>query len=136
PLRRGDGRPDRRAARELPAGAHPPRAGRRGARARPARAPRAGRASMKTELLAMAIGALVAALTMTAVMTGARMLGLSRLSLPLVLGTMTTPNRDRAIPIGIAMHVVFGILFALPYFGLFALLEEATWWLGALLGAG
>lgn len=91
---------------------------------------------MRPELLAMILGALIAALAMTAVMSGARMLGLSRLSLPLLLGTMATPNRDHAIPIGIAMHVAMGMLFALPYFGIFALLEEVTWWLGALLGAG
>lgn len=91
---------------------------------------------MKIELLAMIVGALIAALTMTAVMSGARALGLSRLSLPLLLGTMATPNRDRAIPIGIGMHIVIAMLVALPYFGIFALLDAATWWIGALLGAG
>ncbi len=34
------------------------------------------------------------------------------------------------------MHVLFGELFAMVYFALFAALGRHDWWLGALFGAG
>lgn len=81
----------------------------------------------------LALGAFLGALVMTALMSAGRMLGLSRMSLPLMLGTMVTPDRDRAVPIGLAMHIVFGMLMALPYYGVFTV-TAPTWWLGGLLG--
>lgn len=82
----------------------------------------------------LALGAFIAALLMTGLMSAARMLGQTRMSLPLMLGTMVTSNRDRAVPIGLAMHLVLGFVMALPYFGMFGVVGGATWWLGALFG--
>lgn len=82
------------------------------------------------------LGAGIGALLMTSLMAGARMLGLSRMSIPFMLGTMVTANRDRAVPYGLALHVVFAMLWAVPYYGIFFTFETATWWLGAIIGLG
>ena len=76
----------------------------------------------------------VATVTLTTLMAAAQGLGLSRMSIPLLLGTMFTPSRDRAMAIGPAVHLLNGWLFALLYVAGFEALETATWWLGAAGG--
>jgi uncharacterized membrane protein YagU involved in acid resistance len=77
---------------------------------------------------------LLATSALTAVMIGAHLAGLTRLDLTLVLGTLVTEDPDRARVAGFLMHLVAGQVFALGYAATFALVESATWWLGALLG--
>jgi hypothetical protein len=81
-----------------------------------------------------ALFGLLATTALTAVMTAAQLAGLSRLDLPLVLGTLLTEDPDRARTAGFLIHLVVGQGFALGYAAVFALLGVATWWLGALLG--
>ncbi|MUN63113.1 hypothetical protein GMA12_08160 [Kocuria sediminis] len=81
-----------------------------------------------------ALFGLLATSALTLVMIAAQMAGLSRLDLPLVLGTVLTSDPDRARVLGGLVHLVVGQAFALGYAGTFALLGRATWWLGALLG--
>jgi hypothetical protein len=81
-----------------------------------------------------ALFGLLATTALTAVMTAAQLAGLSRLDLPLVLGTLLTEDPDRARTAGFLIHLVVGQVFALGYAAVFALLGVATWWLGALLG--
>jgi uncharacterized membrane protein YagU involved in acid resistance len=76
----------------------------------------------------------VATLVLTTVLTASLGLGLSRMSLPLVLGTMFTADRHRAVLIGFLFHLVNGWIFALLYALLFEDLGLATWWLGAAMG--
>jgi hypothetical protein len=71
--------------------------------------------------------------TLTAAGTG---LGYSRMSIPLLVGSMLTGNRQRANQLGFVLHLVGGWLFALLYALIFENLHRATWWLGALLGVG
>ena len=78
---------------------------------------------------------LLATTVLTALMISAQLGGLSRLDLPLILGTVVTPDPDRARAAGFVIHLVVGQVFALGYAVCFALLGEATWWLGGLLGA-
>lgn len=82
-----------------------------------------------------ALFGLVATAALTVVMITAQLGGLTRLDLPLVLGTLVTENPDRARVAGFFIHLGVGQGFALGYAATFALLESATWWLGALLGA-
>src|SRR5919108_5977804 len=82
-----------------------------------------------------ALFGLVATAPLTAVMIAAQLAGLTRLDLPLVLGTLVTEDPDRARLAGFFLHLVAGQGFALGYAATFALLKQATWWLGALLGA-
>jgi hypothetical protein len=77
---------------------------------------------------------LVATSALTAVMIAAQLAGLTRLDLPLVLGTLVTADPDRARVAGFFIHLVVGQGFALGYAAVFALLHQATWWLGMLLG--
>jgi len=81
-----------------------------------------------------AVFGLLATSALTAVMIAAQMAGLTRLDLPLVLGTLVTPDPDKARVAGFFIHLAAGQGFALGYAAVFALLGQATWWLGALLG--
>ena len=81
-----------------------------------------------------ALFGLVATGALTAVMITAQLAGLTRLDLPLVLGTLVTEDPDRARFWGFLVHLAIGQCFAAGYAASFALLEEATWWLGALFG--
>jgi hypothetical protein len=81
-----------------------------------------------------ALFGLVATAALTVVMVVAQLTGLTRLDLPLLLGTIVTEDPDRARVAGFFIHLVIGLGFAFGYAASFALLDEATWWLGGLLG--
>jgi len=81
-----------------------------------------------------ALFGLVATTMLTAVLIAAQMTGLTRLDIPLMLGTLVTEDPDRARVAGFFLHLGVGQGFALGYAAAFALLDEATWWLGGLLG--
>ena len=81
-----------------------------------------------------ALFGLVATAALTAVMIMAQLAGLTRLDLPLLLGTIVTEDPDRARVAGFFLHLVIGQGFALGYAACFSLLGRATWWLGGLLG--
>lgn len=81
-----------------------------------------------------ALFGLIATTALTAVMIAAQLAGLTRLDLPLVLGTVATQDPDRARVAGFFIHLAIGQGFALGYAATFALLDRATWWMGALLG--
>ncbi|WP_341999212.1 hypothetical protein MRBLWH7_000712 [Microbacterium sp. LWH7-1.2] len=81
-----------------------------------------------------ALFGLLATSALTAVLIGAQLAGLTRLDLPLVLGTMLTEDPDSARVLGFFLHLAAGQVFALGYAAAFAVLETATWWLGGLLG--
>lgn len=76
----------------------------------------------------------VATLVMTTIMAGSVALGFSRISLPFIIGTMVTPNRNRAPLYGILIHLVNGWAFALLYVLAFQQWGRATWWAGAAIG--
>ncbi|HZD75080.1 MAG TPA: hypothetical protein VE776_14535 [Actinomycetota bacterium] len=81
-----------------------------------------------------ALFGLVATAVLTIVMIAAQLAGLTRLDLPLVLGTLVAEDPDRARVAGFLIHLAIGQGFALGYAASFALLRSATWWLGGLLG--
>jgi hypothetical protein len=81
-----------------------------------------------------ALFGLLATAILTAVMISAQLAGWTRLDLPLVLGTVATADPDRARIVGFFVHLAIGEGFALGYAAGFALLDRATWWLGALFG--
>lgn len=76
----------------------------------------------------------VATVVLTTLMAGSQELGLTRMSLPYLLGTMLTPDRDRAKLVGVGMHLMNGWVFALVYAAAFESWGRATWWLGAGTG--
>ncbi len=77
----------------------------------------------------------VATVALTAIMVAAQLGGLSRMDMPMMLGTMFVEEPDRARVIGFFVHLLNGQLFALLYAGAFSLLGRAEWWLGGLFGA-
>ena len=81
-----------------------------------------------------ALFGLVATTVLTAVMIGAQLAGLTRLDLPLLLGTIVTEDPDRARVAGFFIHLAIGEGFAFGYAASFALLDRSTWWLGGLFG--
>lgn len=81
-----------------------------------------------------ALFGLVATAALTAVMITAQLAGLTRLDLPLLLGTIVTEDPDRARVAGFFIHLGIGQGFAFGYAATFALVDRATWWLGGLLG--
>ncbi len=76
----------------------------------------------------------VGTVVLTSVLAGSQALGLTRMNIPFMLGTMATSDRDRAKVIGFGMHVINGWLFATIYAAVFRSWRRATWWLGALIG--
>ena len=75
-----------------------------------------------------------ATIVLTSLMAGSQALGLTRMNIPYMLGTMVTPDRDRAKLVGFGVHMLNGWLFACVYAAAFQSLRRATWWLGAAIG--
>ena len=71
---------------------------------------------------------------LTTCLAASQGLGLSRISMPLILGAALTPDRRRANLYGFALHMANGWLFAALYALAFESWHRATWWLGATLG--
>jgi hypothetical protein len=75
----------------------------------------------------------------TVVLTGltilGQSLGLTRIDLPFIIGTMFVSARDRARVVGSVIHLVNGWVFAVVYALFFENMHAATWWFGALIGA-
>ncbi|MFT3838873.1 MAG: hypothetical protein QM723_17975 [Myxococcaceae bacterium] len=82
----------------------------------------------------MLIWGFASTLVLTTMMAGSQGLGLTRMSMPYLLGTMLTPSRDRAQIYGVAMHLVNGWAFAFVYVAMFHSAHLFSWWFGALLG--
>jgi hypothetical protein len=76
----------------------------------------------------------LATVVLTTLLSAAQGLGLSRMSLPLLLGTAFTSSRQRAHLYGFVSQMLAGWFFALLYALCFEGWHRATWWLGALLG--
>lgn len=79
-------------------------------------------------------GGFVGTLILTTALRTAGELGLTRMDLPFLLGTILSADRTRAKALGYAMHFVAGQVFAMVYFGIFAAIGHSSWWLGAVFG--
>lgn len=75
-----------------------------------------------------------ATVVLTSIMAGSQGLGLTRMNIPYLLGTIFTPNRDRAKLIGVLVHFLNGWIFSLIYVAAFHAWGVSTWWLGAATG--
>ena len=80
------------------------------------------------------IGGLAGTLLLTTVLRAASELRLTRIDLPFLLGTVVTPDRQRAKLIGYLLHFVVGLVFSLAYFVGFVALGRSGWLLGAGFG--
>ena len=75
-----------------------------------------------------------ATIVLTTISAVAQGLGLTRMNLPYMLGTIFTPDRDRARLYGFGVHMAFGWTFSLIYVLLFQALGAAGWWRGLVFG--
>lgn len=80
------------------------------------------------------VGGFVVTLVLTTMMRGAGELGITRMDLPFLLGTVVTDNRRKAKAIGYTFHFALGVAFAVLYFAFFEAIGRSNWWIGALLG--
>ncbi len=80
-------------------------------------------------------GGFVGTIVLTSSLRLAQETGLTRMDIPLLLGTVFTSNRSRANFIGYAVHFVNGLLFALLYYLVFRAVGHAGWLFGLALGA-
>ena len=80
-------------------------------------------------------GGFVGTIVLTSSLRFAQETGLTRMDIPLLLGTVFTSNRSRANFIGYAVHFVNGLLFALLYYLVFRAVGHAGWLFGLALGA-
>jgi hypothetical protein len=76
----------------------------------------------------------VATIALTTLMAGSHGLGLTRMSIPFLLGTIVTRNRDRALVAGIVFHVLNGWAFAFLYAAMVEAMNVSNWWVGAGIG--
>lgn len=76
----------------------------------------------------------VGTVVLTSLLAASQAIGLTRINLPFLLGTMFTPDRERARLVGFGVHLVNGWLFATIYAAAFERLGRATWCLGAAIG--
>jgi hypothetical protein len=67
-------------------------------------------------------------------MSGSQNMGLTRMNIPYMLGTMVTPDRDRAKLAGSFLHFLNGWMFAFLYTAAFDSWRKAGWWRGAAIG--
>ncbi len=80
------------------------------------------------------VGGLLGTVVLTTALRAASEVRLTRIDLPFLLGTALTEDRTRAKVIGYALHFVFGVLLALAYYAVFAVIDRSGIVLGALLG--
>jgi hypothetical protein len=79
-------------------------------------------------------GGIVGTIVLTTLLRAASELGLTRMDIPFLLGTALTTDRVRAKALGYALHFVFGVLFALAYYGVFLAVGHSGFLLGAVFG--
>jgi hypothetical protein len=80
-------------------------------------------------------GGFIGTVVLTSGLRLAQETGMTRMDLPLLLGTVFTDHRSRANVIGYAVHFVNGLLFALLYYAVFRAVGHAGWLFGLALGA-
>lgn len=80
----------------------------------------------------------VATVVMTALMQMGRSMGMTRMEMPLMLGSMFRRDAAGARRLGWMLHAMNGLVFALIYAAVWAALDPAEadgWWLGLIFGA-
>jgi hypothetical protein len=79
-------------------------------------------------------GGAVGTIVLTSALRLAQELGLTRMDIPLLLGTVFTDRRGPASVLGYVIHFGNGLVFALGYYAIFRAVDHAGWLFGAVLG--
>ena len=80
------------------------------------------------------LGGFGGTLVLTSILAGSQGLGMTRINIPYLLGTMFTPSRDRAKLMGLGLHFINGWILSLLYVAVFHTWGAASLWLGTLDG--
>jgi len=80
------------------------------------------------------VGGFAGTVVLTTLLAASQGMRLTRMNIPYMLGTMFTPNRDRAKLVGLVLHLINGWLFAAIYFAAFRVTGRASPLDGALIG--
>jgi hypothetical protein len=80
------------------------------------------------------VGGFAGTLVLSTALSGASVLHFTRMDIPFLLGTVFTKNRSRAKVVGYSVHAGFGLVFALGYYGIFAVIGHAGWLAGMIFG--
>jgi len=75
-----------------------------------------------------------ATIVLTTLTIAGQSLGLTRIDIPFIVGTMFTPNRDKAKVIGVIVHLINGWIFAIVYALFFENVHAPSLWLGGMIG--
>lgn len=81
-----------------------------------------------------AVASFGATLVLTTMIRFAQAAGFTRIDLPMMLGTILTPDRDRAKVYGTIVHTINGWAFGAIYVAAFHSWRRSNAWLGALIG--
>lgn len=76
----------------------------------------------------------LANIILTTISSATQGLGLTRMNFSYMLGSIFTPDRDKARLYGFFVHLGFGWVFSLIYVLVFQSLGAAGWWRGMLIG--
>ena len=67
---------------------------------------------------------------------GGPLIGLPRIDIVSMLGSIAAPNKQDAVTLGGAIHFTMGILFAMIYAAFWSVgIGSPTWWWGIIFGA-
>lgn len=76
----------------------------------------------------------IATLALSTMLSASQGLGLTRMNLPYMIGTMVSGDREKAKFYGFALHLLNGWVFSIFYVLIFENQHLANWWFGLLLG--
>jgi hypothetical protein len=76
----------------------------------------------------------VATLFLTGISGACQGAGITRMNIPFMLGTMLTPQRDRAKLLGFGLHMANGWVFGLLYAAALESWQRGGWWRGGIIG--
>ena len=85
-------------------------------------------------IASIALWGFVGTMVLTTIMSASQGLGITRMGLPYMLGSMFTPDHSRASGIGFLVHLLNGWLFAVIYALVFESWGQAGWWRGGGIG--
>jgi K+-sensing histidine kinase KdpD len=76
----------------------------------------------------------IATLALSTLLVGSQGFRLTRMNVPYLLGTIITPERERARLYGFFAHLINGWVFSFFYIYIFEALRMVNWWFGLLIG--
>lgn len=86
------------------------------------------------QMLSIFVWGSIATAVMTLLMESGQLLGISRMSMPFLFGTVVADRRDRATIYGFFLYALGGLVFSFFYALAFQLLGHVNWWIGMIMG--